>query len=268
MTKQRLLALSNLLSLLVHIGIAYGSNARLFSDATVGEVAEKYDSLFAPAGITFSIWGVIYTTLLAFSIYHLFCAWKKSQEHPANGDTIKIGWWFVMNNLATIAWLLCWTRELIGLSLLLLLVQLFTLVMITTRLGIYDPSREFASKIFTQMPFGIYSGWIIVATISNLASWLGTLEWNWWNVSPVVWTQCMIGLAAFVAIFLMVRKRNVFIGLVVVWAFYGINLKRRMAGGDDDSILIQTAWMGIILVGFMVIVQLITNATRKRERTS
>ena len=35
---------------------------------TTQELSDKYDNLFTPIGFTFSIWSIIYTLLLVFSI--------------------------------------------------------------------------------------------------------------------------------------------------------------------------------------------------------
>ena len=40
-------------------------------------ITDQYDSLFRPAGYTFSIWGVIYILLLIYCIYQLLPAQKE-----------------------------------------------------------------------------------------------------------------------------------------------------------------------------------------------
>ena len=266
MKKYRLYSWLNIISLLIHVAVAYASNTKMINGNSMGEVSAKYDSLFAPAGFTFSIWSVLYISLLAFAIYHLVCSYRSTEDHPANFDTNRIGSWFILNNLAAVAWLYTWTAEMIVLSLVLMAIQLLCLLFINLRLKIYEPRRELASKFFTQFPFGLYMGWIVVATIANLAAWLGTTSWEWWKQSEVVGTQFLIGLAGILAVFMMVRRRNAFFGMAVVWAFYGIAQKRRQENVDDHAILVQTAWMGIAIVGFILVVQLITNASRRKER--
>ena len=71
MKKYRLYSWLNIISLLIHVAVAYASNTKMINGNSMGEVSAKYDSLFAPAGFTFSIWSVLYISLLAFAIYHL-----------------------------------------------------------------------------------------------------------------------------------------------------------------------------------------------------
>ena len=44
-----------------------------------GQVSDSYPNLFAPAGITFSIWGIIYILLALFSFYQLGIINKKDE---------------------------------------------------------------------------------------------------------------------------------------------------------------------------------------------
>ena len=110
MKKIRLLAVLNAIVFLVHVLISYSTQFKLINNKDVGEVSSNYSSLFTPAPVTFAIWGVIYLSLLCFCIYHLFAAWNRTGADPANRDLEKIGPWFIINNLATAAWLIAWVN--------------------------------------------------------------------------------------------------------------------------------------------------------------
>ena len=66
MRKIQALAIFNLLSLLLHISFSYLTQFKLINTLDVGQVSNKYNSIFTPSGITFAIWGVIYAALLLF----------------------------------------------------------------------------------------------------------------------------------------------------------------------------------------------------------
>ena len=45
------------------------ANILPINNMTTGDISDKYGNLFAPAGITFSIWGLIYLLLAAYVVY-------------------------------------------------------------------------------------------------------------------------------------------------------------------------------------------------------
>ena len=45
------------------------ANILPINNTTTGDVSNAYPNLFAPAALTFSIWGVIYALLAAYTIY-------------------------------------------------------------------------------------------------------------------------------------------------------------------------------------------------------
>ncbi len=257
MKKIRTLAVLNALFFIVHVSISYFTQFKLINNQDVGEVSDNYTSLFTPAGITFAIWGLIYLALLAFAVYHLAIAFKRDINHPANSDLSRIGPWFIINNIATAAWLIVWTNELLLLSVLLIFIQLISLIIINLRLPIYDRSREIASKIFTQFPLSIYFAWLTIATIANTSTYLASVNFSA-GIDAVTWTIIMISIAVMITAMVVFLRRNIFYGLVVIWALYGIILKREAVGGNGEAIM-NTAWSGIIVTAVVCIVQLLRN---------
>lgn len=86
MKNVKTLAVLNTLFFLLHLVASQLTQLEFFNSQTIGDVLEKYPALFTPAGITFSIWGVIYLALSAFCIYHLIKAYKEPADHEANVD--------------------------------------------------------------------------------------------------------------------------------------------------------------------------------------
>lgn len=268
MKRLRILAVLNFVVLCVHILVAYGTNARLFNEKTVGEVSDQYESLMTPSGLTFSIWGLIYTALAAFCIYHLVVAFRKPALHPVNIDLGRIGVWFLVNNLAAIGWLLTWVNGNITAATILIVIQLVALMIIHIRTGIHDPYATAGSKIFTFFPLSIYFGWLTIATIVNIAAYLVATHWQGmgWGYADTTWAQFIIGLAILVTVVVIFAQRNVFYGLVVMWALYGIKSKRESIDPEEFSAVIQTAWIGIGVIGIACLIQLINNLGKKRTR--
>ncbi len=265
MKKIKTLAFFNLLALIFHIIFSYITQLKLNNNPDIGQISDKYDSVFTPAGITFAIWGVIYAALLVFCIYHLVMAFSRRLNHPANNDISRMGIWFILNNLAAVAWIYVWTNELITVSLGLIILQLLTLIFINLRLGIHDPHKDLASKVFTQFPLSIYFGWLTIATIANASIYLLDLGWDGFGYNPVYWTRIMIGVAVFLTSIVVFTRRNVFFGLVIIWALYGIILKRQTENAYLYTGVIRTALTGAGIVGIVCLIQFIQNLGLKKN---
>ncbi len=265
MKKIKTLAFFNLLTLIFHISFSYLTQFKLNNNPDIGQVSDKYDSIFTPAGITFAIWGVIYISLLAFCIYHLVMAFRHNINHPANTGITRMGVWFILNNLGTAAWIYVWTNEMITASLVLIFFQLLTLIIINLRLGIHDPHQDLAAKIFTHFPLSIYFGWLTIATIANASIYLLDSGWDGFGYNPVYWTRIMIGVAVFLAATVVFTRHNVFFGLVIIWALYGIILKRQFENAHLYSVVIKTAWTGAGIVGMVCLIQFIQNLGIKKN---
>lgn len=265
MKRVRNLAILNLVFYIVAFIVSQLSQLNLIGGKTMGDVSAKYENVFTPAGITFSIWGVIYIGLFAFTIYHLIQAYKKDVHAEANQVLQKIGYYFVANNLATTAWVFAWLYEYIALSLVLMIIQLYTLIRIHIELKIYDPQKSVASKLFTQIPLSLYFAWICIATIANASSFFVYINWGGGAISGSTWTIILIVVATLLSVFMISFKQNPYFGLVVLWALYGIHLKRT----EIDEILyqdvIKTVWLCFAFLSILVLFKIISNYRQSKK---
>lgn len=245
------LAVGNALFFLLHLVPSQLTQLKFFNNQTIGEVSDKYPALFTPAGITFSIWGVIYLALLIFCIYHLVKAYQAPPGHEANKDLLRLGYLFMLNNLATGAWTIAWVHERLALSVLLIFVQLATLLAMHLRLGIYSAGRSAASRWFTQVPLSLYLGWIMIATVANLSAALVGWGWDGYPLNPGLWATIMTLAATCIVVFVVYIRTNPYVGLVGIWALYGIILKHRASGLEASPQLVTAAWIGLALVALV-----------------
>jgi len=234
------LAILNSISILAVIAInGIAGSTGIFGE-TVGSISDKYNTLFTPAGYAFSIWGIIYLGLIAFAIFQNIQAFKND---PDSGFILQVGPWMVLNSLANIAWIFAWLSEHIGLSLLLMLIILGTLIVMISRLNMERWDAPFPIIAFIWWPICIYSGWIAVATIANVSAFLVSIQWLA-LFSAISWTVLMI-LVAVALNLLMIRFRNMReFAAVGVWALLAIALRHWNAIG-----LIQwTALFGALVL--------------------
>ncbi|MFN3411693.1 MAG: hypothetical protein ACK4YF_06020, partial [Exilispira sp.] len=62
--------------LAVMIFLNYRATSLPLNGKSTGELSDQYPNLFVPAGLTFSIWGIIYILLTIFSISYIIKAFK------------------------------------------------------------------------------------------------------------------------------------------------------------------------------------------------
>jgi hypothetical protein len=214
------LRISNLAGTILIILINSLSNTSLFGNKNVGEVSDLYPTLITPAGYVFSIWGVIYTLLIIFTIYQLL----PKQKNYSFID--RIGIFYLLGSIANSIWIILWINELIIPSTILMLVLLISLITIYFRLDIGKTKLSLKDKLMTHIPFSVYLGWITVATIANIAATLTSINWDGWGISAISWTILMIGVTLILTLTFIFTRKDVGYSLVIVWALLGIIVKQ------------------------------------------
>ncbi len=238
--RQITLLIANTLTLIFALVLNGLAGNGVFNDKTVGEISDKYNTLIAPAGYAFAIWGIIYLLLLLFVGYQWY-AWFRQRE---DRELKQAGWWFALANIANGLWIVAWLNEYIGISLFLIFMLLLALIMLTLRLRleIWDaPMRIIA---FVWWPIVIYLGWIVVASVANVAVYLVSIDWQGFGLAPQIWAIIMIGIATFLYL-LMIYMRNMREAAIVgVWAFVAIAVRQQ---GNYNEIMYAAIIASVIL---------------------
>jgi hypothetical protein len=224
----------NVLFFAVMLVMNYLANALPLNNKTTGELSDSFPNLFVPAGITFSIWGVIYILLLIFTVFQFTARGKEVSA--------EIGWLFAMSCILNALWIVFWHYGKLPLSLLVMAGLLITLIYI----GLTINKLPFG---IIKASFGIYLGWICIVTIANVTALLVYYGWNGFNISQEIWTIVMIFAGTLIASVAMFRLDNPFTGLAVVWAFIGIAIKRQ----DDHRSVFISAIIASVLVAVLTI---------------
>jgi hypothetical protein len=225
------------------------------NNRTTQELSDKYPNLFVPAGITFSIWGIIYLFLAVFVIYQFIVAFKKSSD--TRGIFEKIGTLFFISCIFNVAWILAWHYEIVWLSLVIMILLLISLISIYVRLGTGRSGIRNSEKILVNIPFSTYLGWITIATIANATAFLVQINWNRFGISDQLWAVIMIAAGVIITLATLFSRNDLFYCLVVIWALAGILIKRTADNSMPDQLVIIASIAGIAILGIAVIVQLI-----------
>ncbi len=195
-------------------------------------VSARFDTLFTPAGYAFSIWGVIYLLLLVYLVFQLLSA--KGEANPERQKMLeKIGFWFIVSSLANAGWIFLWQYQHLTLSLGAMAIILVSLMRIgwLLRQPHCSPKEELALRI----PFGVYFGWITVATIANISAWLVSKQWDGFGISAIVWTVAILLVGLAIVCVTMYRIRSVAYGLTVLWAYTAILVRHLSPDGHASQ---------------------------------
>ncbi len=118
----RILVVVNLLAFLAVVAVNALANALPINGRNTGEISRSLPNLFVPAGLTFSIWALIYLLLGIWSVWQLVTVFGNNSSGIEMVG--RIGIWFLISSLANIAWILAWHYGRYPLSLILMLVLL------------------------------------------------------------------------------------------------------------------------------------------------
>ena len=205
-----------ILATLVINGLA---NVLPLNGLNTGQISDRFQVYFVPAGDVFSIWGLIYLGLIAFAVFQ---ALPSQRENPRLRAA---GWWISLGGLANSAWIFLWHYEQFPLTLIVMLVLLATLIVTYLRLGIGRTAAPAAETWAARLPFSIYLGWITVATVANATSVLDYLKWDGFGIAPETWMGFVLAAVLAIAALMNFTRRDVAYTLVILWALAGISVK-------------------------------------------
>jgi translocator protein len=253
------LQLLNVIAFVAVIVMNVLSNTLPLNGRTAGEISDALPSYFTPAGYTFSIWGAIYLALLGFTIYQAL----PGQRYPERQLLRRVGYLFVLSSVANISWLFAWHYGYYLLSIVFMVALLLTLIAIYLRLrtGRPDPSLTLGDRLFGQLPFSLYLGWITVATIANVASVAAHLGWDGFGIPGPAWSAIMMSVAVIVAGLLLWNRRNLAYAAVLVWALFGIR-----AAYPGEPLIATVALVAAALVAILAIVGYLRTRRTAPER--
>ena len=217
--KDLLRQISVILTILATLVVNILANALPLNGLNTGQISDRFQVYFVPAGYVFSIWGLIYLGLIVFAVFQ---ALPSQKENPRLRAT---GWWISLGGLANIAWIFLWHYEQFPLSLIAMLVLLVTLLVTYLRLGIGKTPVSSAERWAAHLVFSIYLGWITVATVANVTTLLDYLNWNGFGIAPEIWMGIVLAAVLAIAALVNFTRRDVAYALVILWALAGISLK-------------------------------------------
>jgi len=233
MSKTRIYPIVNILIFLLCLFINFKSATGELGGKSIRELSDKYSNLFTPSNQTFAIWSLIYLLLTAVVISQF----TKKFNHPILNTPL-----FLFSCILNFSWILFWQSELIGISLLVMIGLL-------SCIGVINYKLQDQKQWLLNVSFGIYLGWICIATIANVTTFLQSIEMNLNIEIQKIVSIIIIATGTVIITWVMKKTKNPFLSIAAAWAFYGIHSKRI---DDYPSIAYTAIFCGIIIIFFGV----------------
>ncbi|NJC96496.1 MAG: tryptophan-rich sensory protein [Anaerolineae bacterium] len=241
---------ANLVPVLIALTVNILASALPLNGQNTGEISDRFQVYFVPAGYVFAIWFFIYVGWIAFAIYQFRASQKESPRLR------RLGYLFAASNLVNAAWLFTWHYNVFGLSVLVMLSLLGLLIASYLRLDVNRVKVTRAERWSVDIPFSIYLGWITVATVANVTDWLYLVNWNGFGIPAPTWAVIMIGVASVVGLAMTITRQDAAYLFVLVWSFIGIAVKQTPAPN-----VVTSAWIGAVLMFVLAVYSLTRRQT-------
>jgi translocator protein len=242
MSKDTWRQIANILSVAVALTVNILASTLPLNGQNTGEISDRFQVFFVPAGYVFAIWGVIYIGWIAFAVYQALPAQKESLRLR------RLGYLFAISGLLNAAWLFAWHYNQFALSVLIMLGLLGLLIASYLRLDVARTKVGTAEKWCVDMPFSVYLGWITVATVANITDLLYFVNWDGFGIAPEIWATIMILAACLIGLLMALTRGDAAYLFVLVWSFVGIAVKQAAT-----PVVAYAAWVAtLVMLGLAI----------------
>jgi benzodiazapine receptor len=209
-----------LITALVTIGltslVSVPGSPYLIGGYTQADISAMFSTAITPAGLTFSIWSLIYLSWVIAWVYVAFFQKQKTnppalQASPLNRRAIPA---FSLAIALTAVWLFPWGNLYIGVALIVMLaiLGLLTYVFTSTRMA----------DIVVRSSIELTLAWIIMATALNVTVWMLYMWWSIGGPTDLYYAIGALGWVALIVAYLQCRYRSYIISAVLLWTLIGV----------------------------------------------
>ena len=220
--KYYMLLLSGIISVWLS---SYLSVATPFGMQNQQVISDLYTTIITPAGFTFSIWGLIYSTWIIFGLY---IAYKKI-ELPQNSVYL-----LAAAQIISSIWLI---------PSQLLQIPLSFLVMIVIFALLFTAVKKNEKNKYFSLVIQLFFGWIVIASIANFHQTLVFFDIYFY---PVTFGVVSIIIWFFLNFYFLKKYHYVVPFLVLAWALHGI------IQAQDDNIIILSSYIALAAVPVVI----------------
>lgn len=254
--------LITLVSVIIAIVAAFIGSGALggtpISEAAGGALSADATPI-APAGPAFSIWSVIYLGLAAYALWQLTPVARRSARHRALRP------WAIASLVLNAVWIWMVQADLLIASVVVIVVLLAVLIRIMSLLG---RPREggWQELVVTDGAFGLYFGWVLVATFANTFAWL-------LSAGVEVVAEIPVGIAGVVVAALLAVLAAIFSGgrvapaLATSWGLAWVAVARS-SGSFESPALVWVAGSSAVVVLLVAVILRLRGATPGARATT
>lgn len=211
----------------------------------------------APDGPAFSIWSIIYAGLLAYAIYQLLPANRMIARQAALRP------WAALSALLNAVWILVVQAGSVVGSLAVIVVLLAVLIRLFMLL-LRIPPVSWVDMLTSNGTFGLYLGWVCVATIANAAALVASMgvgRFPGWQWAAVVVIVLVIAIGMFIALY---SRGRIAPAVAIIWGLAWIAAAR--TSGDFASPVV--VWAAGLAAAAVCIATVVLRLTTTRTRTT
>lgn len=249
-------------AVLAILGAAWGSGA--FGGQPINEASngalDADATLLAPGSPAFNIWSVIYAGLALFAIY---------QALPSKGADPRlraVAWPILLSMILNAVWIGTVQAEWLWGSVLVIVLIVAVLAWVAVALLRHSP-RGWQDRVTTDVPVGLYLGWVSVATAANIAA-VGSQSLDASNDEGTPFAVVVLAAIAVISVIftLRMRERSVLVASVAAAMTWGLAwIAAARATGEPQSLAVMWA-AGLAAVVTFCVPFIVFDFTRDRGK--
>lgn len=247
--KERKKAIENLGFLILTLIINTFGAIGLINGNSQKQVSDRYLTLITPAPSTFSIWSIIYTLLIISSIVMII----KSQDVYYQNMINQISFLFKLSSIFNILWIISFSYLQLEISVLFIFGFLISLSLILERILDANSKKHW----LLPLTFGMYGGWLFIATVVNISATLVKLNWNGFGLTHDMWANIILIIAVILVFLVALKNKNAVFPLPIAWAYLGIyNFLKSPEGFSSKFPILQFVSIGGMIILLLLAIYL------------
>lgn len=216
------------------------------SEAADGALAA--DATFvAPGGPAFAIWSLLYAGFLALAV------WQLLPRQRGNGRLRGTGWPIGASLLLNAAWIAAIQLGWLNVS-VAVIVALLAILAVTFWRCLQSRPASRVEAVLLDGVVGLYLGWIVVATVANVAAALKAADVGGLGLGAELWAVVIsVGTAVVGVALAVLGGGSVAVAAAIVWGLGWISVAR-IDGGPESSAVAATAGVAALVVAGAAVV--------------